>query len=79
MPEQSLLRSAPYFPVGDVDRSASYYTSILGFDCEYLAGKPSQFAIVSRDGVRYYIEMEADGTLISKERTEEEEEEDLEP
>jgi len=45
-----LLRGAPYFPVADVDESARYYQRVLGFGIEYLAGKPGQFAIVSRDG-----------------------------
>ena len=45
-----LLRCAPYFPVADVDESAAHYQRVLGFTVEYLAGKPGQFAIVSRDG-----------------------------
>lgn len=51
MPDRNLFRSAPYFPVGDVDKSAAYYQTILGFDCEYLAGEPGRFAIVARDGL----------------------------
>jgi predicted enzyme related to lactoylglutathione lyase len=50
-PAQALLRSAPYFPVGDVEESASYYERVLGFQREYAAGVPPQFAIVSRDGL----------------------------
>ncbi len=46
-----LLRSAPYFPVADVDRSATYYEQVLGFRREYAAGSPAVFAIVSRDGL----------------------------
>jgi catechol 2,3-dioxygenase-like lactoylglutathione lyase family enzyme len=45
-----LLRSAAYFPVADVDRAAKYYERVLGFRAEYSAGKPPEFAIVSRDG-----------------------------
>jgi hypothetical protein len=44
-----LLRSAPYFPVADVALSATYYKDVLGFDVEYAAGDPPQFAICSRD------------------------------
>jgi catechol 2,3-dioxygenase-like lactoylglutathione lyase family enzyme len=46
-----LLRSAPYFPVADVERSAAFYEQTLGFRCEYSAGTPLQFAICSRDGL----------------------------
>ncbi len=46
-----LLRSAPYFPVADVEASATYYGRVLGFTTEYLAGTPPQFAICSRDGL----------------------------
>ncbi len=45
-----LLRSAPYFPVADVEQSASYYERVLGFRREYAAGTPAEFAILSRDG-----------------------------
>jgi catechol 2,3-dioxygenase-like lactoylglutathione lyase family enzyme len=45
-----LLRSAPYFPISDVERSVAFYEEILGFRCEYSAGTPAQFAICSRDG-----------------------------
>ena len=47
----SLLRSAPYFPVADVERSVAFYEQTLGFRCEYSAGAPLQFAICSRDGL----------------------------
>lgn len=46
-----LLRSAPYFPVPNVERSAAFYEQTLGFRCEYSAGTPRQFAICSRDGL----------------------------
>jgi catechol 2,3-dioxygenase-like lactoylglutathione lyase family enzyme len=48
---QTLLRSAPYFPVHDVERSVEFYDRVLGFGCEYSAGTPLQFAICSRDGL----------------------------
>lgn len=47
---EKLLRSAPYFPVSDVERSVAYYDKVLGFGCEYSGGVPPQFAICSRDG-----------------------------
>jgi len=46
-----LLRSAPYFPVADVERSAAHYERVLGFRREYTAGTPPQFAILSRDAL----------------------------
>ena len=46
-----LLRSAPYFPVADVERSAMHYERVLGFRREYTAGSPPQFAILSRDAL----------------------------
>ncbi len=45
-----LLRVAPYFPVEDVERTAKHYEKVLGFTCDYMAGKPAMFAILSRDG-----------------------------
>jgi catechol 2,3-dioxygenase-like lactoylglutathione lyase family enzyme len=47
----TMLRSAPYFPVADVERSAAFYEKVLGFGIEYSAGGPLQFAICSRDGL----------------------------
>jgi catechol 2,3-dioxygenase-like lactoylglutathione lyase family enzyme len=54
MPVQTspqLLRSAPYFPVADVERSAGHYERVLGFEREYTGGSPPMFAILSRDGL----------------------------
>ena len=45
-----IVRSAPYFPVADVERSAAHYERVFGFTREYVAGVPPQFAILSRDG-----------------------------
>jgi catechol 2,3-dioxygenase-like lactoylglutathione lyase family enzyme len=46
-----LLRSAPYFPVADLEQSVAHYERVLGFKREYLGGTPPQFAILSRDGL----------------------------
>jgi uncharacterized glyoxalase superfamily protein PhnB len=49
-----LLRSAPYFPVADVERAATHYETVFGFRREYVGGAPGappQFAILSRDGL----------------------------
>ena len=46
-----LLRSAPYLPVSDVERSAVCYERVFGFTREYIAGSPPEFAIMSRDGL----------------------------
>ena len=46
-----LLRSAPYFPVANVEPTVAFYEQVLGFHCEYSAGTPLEFAICSRDGL----------------------------
>jgi catechol 2,3-dioxygenase-like lactoylglutathione lyase family enzyme len=46
-----LLRGAAYFPVVDVEQTAKYYETVLGFHREYAGGTPPRFAIVSRDGL----------------------------
>ena len=46
-----LLRSAPYFPVADLEQSVVHYERVLGFHREYVGGTPPQFAILSRDGL----------------------------
>ena len=43
-----LLRSAAYFPVGDVTAAGAHYRDILGFTCEYTGGEPPEFALYSR-------------------------------
>jgi catechol 2,3-dioxygenase-like lactoylglutathione lyase family enzyme len=65
MPEMQLTRSAPYFPVADVERSASYYERVLGFSREYAAGSPPEFAIVTRDGFSIMLRHVPDPTAIS--------------
>src|SRR5436190_20282783 len=61
--DRQLLKSAPYFPVADVDRSASHYKRVLGFSRDYTGGTPRQFAIVSRDGA-LHAELQAKGAEI---------------
>lgn len=60
-----LLRSAAYFPVADVDLSVAYYESVLGFTTEYRAGAPSQFAIVSRNGLPIMFRRIEDATRVA--------------
>jgi predicted enzyme related to lactoylglutathione lyase len=59
-----LLRSAPYFPVADVERAATHYERVYGFRREYAAGSPPQFAIVSRDGLAVMLRLAASPTGI---------------
>lgn len=54
---RQLLRSAPYFPVPDVEQSALYYERVLGFARDYAAGSPTEFAIVSRDGLSIMLRL----------------------
>ncbi len=60
-----LLRSASYFPVADVGKSLEFYEQKLGFECEYSAGTPAQFAICSRDGRTVMFRRVAEPELIT--------------
>lgn len=46
----TIVRGAPYFPVGDVAAAGRHYEDVLGFTREYAAGNPPEFAIYSRGG-----------------------------
>jgi uncharacterized glyoxalase superfamily protein PhnB len=59
-----LLRVAPYFPVGDVERTAKYYERVIGFTCDYMAGKPAMFAILSRDAQAIMLRLVEDASAI---------------
>jgi predicted enzyme related to lactoylglutathione lyase len=59
-----LLRSAPYFPVADVAKSAAHYEAVFGFTPEYSAGAPPQFAILSRDGLAIMLRLVTDRAKI---------------
>jgi len=59
-----LLRSAPYFPVKDVEASAAHYERVLGFQSEYAAGSPVQFAICTRDGLSIMLRRVAANVVI---------------
>jgi len=65
MPTATLTRSAPYFPVPDVARAAAYYKRVLGFQTEYSAGSPPEFAIVTRDGLSIMLRRVGDTGRIS--------------
>ena len=60
----NLLRSAPYFPISDVDKTVAFYEQTLGFQCEYSAGTPMQFAICSRDGLAIMLRRVSSPELI---------------
>ena len=45
-----IIRSASYFPVPDVAVIGDYYRDVFGFQCEYSAGNPPEFAICQRGG-----------------------------
>jgi len=59
------LRSAPYFPVTDVESSAVHYESVLGFAREYVAGNPPEFAILSRDGLPIMLKLVSSSEQIT--------------
>jgi predicted enzyme related to lactoylglutathione lyase len=52
-----LLRSAPYFPVSDVEAAVGHYERVFGFRREYVAGTPPQFGIVARDGLAIMLRL----------------------
>ena len=65
MPTAKLTRSAPYFPVADVARSAAHYQRVFGFQTEYSAGSPAEFAIVTRDSFSIMLRRVVDAGPIS--------------
>jgi catechol 2,3-dioxygenase-like lactoylglutathione lyase family enzyme len=65
MPTAKLTRSAPYFPVPDVAQSAAHYQRVFGFQTEYSAGSPAEFAIVTRDSFSIMLRRVADAGPIS--------------
>jgi catechol 2,3-dioxygenase-like lactoylglutathione lyase family enzyme len=58
-PEPQLLRSAPYFPVADLEQSAAHYERVFGFHRDYVGGVPPEFAILSRDGLAIMLRVVA--------------------
>jgi catechol 2,3-dioxygenase-like lactoylglutathione lyase family enzyme len=67
MPAQEndqLLRSAPYFPVADVEQSLAHYETVLGFRRDYVGGSPPEFAILKRDGLSIMLRRVADPALV---------------
>ena len=59
-----ILRAAPYFLVPDVAAAGTYYREVLGFQCEYAAGEPPEFAIYGRSGCPVMFRRAADPSLI---------------
>jgi uncharacterized glyoxalase superfamily protein PhnB len=60
-----LLRSAPYFPIANVEKSVEFYQKVFGFGCEYSAGTPLQFAICSRNGLAIMLRRVSTPDLIA--------------
>ena len=60
----NLFRSAPYFPVIDVEQAASHYERVFGFTREYAAGNPPQFAIMTRDGLSIMLRLVSSASRI---------------
>jgi len=61
---KQLLRSAPYFPVADVERSAAHYERTFGFQRGYIAGSPPEFAIMTRDDLSIMLRLVPDAERI---------------
>ena len=67
MPETGqvgIIRGAPYFLVPDVPTACAYYQDVLGFQCDYAAGDPPEFAIYSRSGSAIMFRHASDPSLI---------------
>lgn len=64
MTKAKLTQHAPYFPVENVESTGDYYQNILGFEKEYAADAPAQFAIYSRDGLAIMFRLVADASKI---------------
>ena len=62
---RQLLRAAPYFPVTDLEGSATHYERVFGFRREYVGGSPSEFAILSRDGLPIMLKLVPRETRLS--------------
>jgi uncharacterized glyoxalase superfamily protein PhnB len=62
--ETEIIRSAPYFPVPDVASIGNYYRDVLGFQQQYAAGDPPEFAIYHRGGSAIMFRRVADPALI---------------
>ena len=63
--ERRLIRSAPYFPVADLEKAANYYETVLGFRRDFTGGSPPQFAILSRDGLAVMLRLVSEPAKIS--------------
>lgn len=63
--QADIIRGAPYFPVPDVASIGAYYQNVLGFQCEYAAGVPPEFAIYSRSGSAIMFRRTPDPRLIA--------------
>ena len=59
-----IIRGAPYFPVPDVASIGAYYQDVLGFQREYAAEDPPEFAIYSRSGSAIMFRRTPDAHLI---------------
>jgi catechol 2,3-dioxygenase-like lactoylglutathione lyase family enzyme len=62
---RQLLRSAAYFPVTDLEASASHYEGVFGFHRDYVGGTPPEFAILSRDGLAIMLRLVPRSTRLS--------------
>jgi len=60
-----IIRGAPYFPVPDIPTIRTYYRDVLGFECEYSAGDPPEFAVCSRSGSAIMFRRVPNPALIS--------------
>ena len=59
-----LLRSAPFFPVANLEKASAYYEDVLGFPSWYSGGDPPHFAMHSRDDLTIMLRFVEDPEKI---------------
>lgn len=55
-----VTRIIPQFFTADLARTLEYYSSVLGFDCEFQHGDPPFYAGVARDGHAIFFRLVPD-------------------
>jgi catechol 2,3-dioxygenase-like lactoylglutathione lyase family enzyme len=62
---KQFIGSAPFFLVGDLQKSLDYYCDCLGFSRPKLWGTPPDFAMPSRDGFIFMLKQAKTSTYVS--------------
>jgi uncharacterized glyoxalase superfamily protein PhnB len=60
-PNDPLEAASPILKVADVDKAMKYYKDVLGFEEEFKAGTPTNYAGVARGKVTFHLSKDAPG------------------